>query len=132
MPLYQYTCEDCGASYDEVFKYEEKPATIVCGNCGKDAVYYVGSPAMFRVKYEQNGRIGFKYDMGNGKKTHRSATRENYEHLGGSRSSKDFHSMGADKNRSVLTKRYDEHVKNTEKTKLARANHEAKKILKGD
>lgn len=131
MPLYEYVCLSCEAVHDKVFKYDEKPESIPCEYCQCNlAEYRFGKPAMFRVKFDQNGRVGYKYDMGDGKKQVRSATRENYEKNALSRTAKDFKEMGADRNRSIYTKEYDRHVRSKEKEKLAQANQTFKQSVK--
>ena len=131
MPLYEYVCLNCGAIHDKIFRYDDKPTEIQCEACEEgQAEYRVGAPAMFRVKFDQNGRVAYKYDMGNGVKQIRSATREAYEHNAGNRTSKDFKEMGSDRNKSVYTKAYDRHVRAKEKEKVARADATLKKIVK--
>ena len=132
MPIYEFVCTSCDAIHESVFKSQERPTHIDCENCSQplSAEYRVGKPAMFRVKFDQNGRIGYKYDMGNGKQQIRSATRENYEHNLGNRTKKDLKEMGTDRNKSVYTKEYDRHVRSTEKQKVEKANKELKSILK--
>ena len=132
MPIYEFVCTNCDAPHESVFKAQERPTHIDCEHCKGvlSAEYRVGKPAMFRVKFDQNGRVGYKYDMGNGKTQVRSATREAYEHNLGSRTQKDFKEMGSDKNRSVYTKDYDRHVRTQEKEKVAKANKEIKEVMK--
>jgi hypothetical protein len=124
----------CGASHDQIYKYEEKPATIPCESEGCDGVgeYVVGRPAMYRIKFDNGGRVGFKIDSGDGKTQYRSATRERYEHNIGNRSAADLKKMTSDeKSGSVYTREYDRHVKQKEKATLDKANTELKQILKG-
>ena len=45
---------------------------------------------MTRVQFVQNGRIGYRIDVGDGKQIHRSATRERYEHVIGNTGSDAF------------------------------------------
>lgn len=130
MPLYEFYCGTCGEMSEEVFRYSERPASIPCTYCEGSAEYRVSKPAMFRVKFDNNGRVGYKYDLGNGKQVFRSATRENYEKNLGSRTQKDLKDMGTEKNKSVYTKEYDRHVRSKEKEKLDKANRELKQILK--
>lgn len=119
MPLYEFVCTSCGGIHDKVMDFVDKPEQIPCEFC-EDGVadYQFGKPAMFRVKYEQNGRVAYKYDLGDGKKVHRSATREKYEHNLGSRGSRDLKDMGTDKNKSVYTKEYGRVVESKEKAKI--------------
>jgi len=128
MPLYEYHCPLCGNVLDKIFSYDERPEKVPCDTprCEGDAAYHMGMPGMFRIKFDQNGRIGYKQDMGDGKKTYRSATREKYEHNIGSKPLKDVQGSGSEKSQSVYTKEYDRHVKAKEKEKSERR----KKILK--
>jgi putative FmdB family regulatory protein len=131
MPLYEYYCESCESYSEEIFKSSEKPTTIDCANCGRaGAEYRVGKPAMFRIKFDQGGRIGYKMDMGNGKKVHRSATREAYEHNIGSKSYKDAKESKTDLNRSVYTKEYGREVEKKEKQKAEKFAKGLKEALK--
>jgi putative FmdB family regulatory protein len=128
MPLYEFFCRNCEASRDEIWKSSDRPDEQLCGNCGGTSHYVLGKPAMFRVKLDNQGRIGYKYDMGTGKQTYHSATRENYEHNIGNKSLKDLQSMGSDKSKSVYTKEYGKAVAKAEKNKTERL----KRILKGE
>jgi putative FmdB family regulatory protein len=130
MPLYEFHCTACDAWAEHLFKSEERPDQVECGHCTGLADYRVGMPAMFRVKFDQNGRVAYKYDMGNGKTQIRSATRERYEHNLGNRTTKDFKEMGQDKNRSVYTKQYDRHVRGAEKEKQQRVEKTLKEMAK--
>jgi len=38
---------------------------------------------MTKVQFEQNGRVAYRIDLGNGKPVYRSASRERYEHAAG-------------------------------------------------
>jgi hypothetical protein len=118
MPLYQYWCEPCEHFTDRIFKYDEKPAVVPCEQCEALAEYQVGNPAQLRIKYDQNGRVGYRMSLGDGRQIHRSATREKYEHTLGNKSAKDVHAMGVNKNKSVYTKEYGRHKERVEKTKF--------------
>lgn len=122
MPLYEYHCPECGNIIDKICSYDSKPKTVPCTTprCEGEAEYRVGMPGMFRIQFDQNGRIGYKQDMGDGKKTFRSATREKYEHNIGSKPLKDVQGSGSEKSRSVYTKEYDRHVRTKEKEKAER------------
>lgn len=37
MPLYTYHCDDCGETYDRVFKIEGFPKSVKCPQCGNYA-----------------------------------------------------------------------------------------------
>lgn len=130
MPLYEFHCTACDTWAEHLFKSDERPEQVECAHCASPADYRVGMPAMFRVKFDQNGRVAYKYDMGNGKTQIRSATRERYEHNLGNRTSKDFKEMGQDKNRSVYTKQYDRHVRGAEKEKQQRVEKTLKEMAK--
>lgn len=131
MPCYEYVCKTCDELVEHIFKYEEKPHDVPCPCCGGIAEYRVGMPGYFKVKYDQHGRVGYKYDLGNGKTIHRSASRENHEHNLGSRSEKDLKTMGNEKGKSVYTKEYQGHVDKQEKTKKEIREKKTKELLKG-
>lgn len=91
---------------------------------------------MTRVRYDQNGRVAYRIDVGGGKQIHRSATREHYEHMIGNTGSakiaeakRQGYKMGS--NESQYTKAYGEKVKAAEKQRMETKNREFKKILKG-
>jgi hypothetical protein len=90
---------------------------------------------MTKVQFEQNGRVGYKVSLGDGKHLYRSATREKYEHIVGNTPSSKLKSMGrggeGSMNESVYTKSYGEAVKKTEKANVDKHNRNLKKILKG-
>lgn len=121
MPLYEFHCATCETVHEKMFKYDERPKEIPCEECQIGvAEYHVGRPACFRVKFDNNGRVGFKYDMGNGKQTYRSATRESYEHNLGNKSEKILKEMGNDKGKSVYTKEYSRMTETKQKENFAR------------
>ncbi|NMC45722.1 MAG: zinc ribbon domain-containing protein [Chloroflexi bacterium] len=35
MPLYEYTCPDCGANFDQLRSFSQADAPIACPHCGK-------------------------------------------------------------------------------------------------
>lgn len=84
---------------------------------------------MTKVQYEQNGRVAYKVDVGDGKHIHRSATRERYEKALGNTSGATTAKV---KPESVYTKAYGEKVKEQQKQTMAMHNRNLKKILKGD
>jgi len=91
---------------------------------------------MTKVQYEQNGRLAYRIDVGNGKHIHRSASRERYEHAAGNIGAdryKEAKRQGEDLklNESAYTKQYGEKVKKAEKDKMDTHNRNLKKILKG-
>ena len=91
---------------------------------------------MTRVQFEQNGRIGYRIDVGDGKQLYRSATREQYEHKVGNIGAdryKEAKRQGEDLkiNDSVYAKAYGEKVKEAEKKKTEKFQRGLKKILKG-
>ena len=69
---------------------------------------------MTKVQFEQNGRIGYKISVGDGKHIYRSATREKYEHTVGNTSRSKLtekkQELGS-LNESVYSKSYGEAVK---------------------
>ena len=130
MPIYEYFCDGCGSLHDAIYGASSRPNTMTCPECGESAEYRVGKPAMFRIKFDNQGRIGYKNDLGNGKQTYRSATREQYEHTIGNRSMKDLKALGSDKAKSVYTKEYQRAVDKAEKNKIERRKATFKKILK--
>lgn len=89
---------------------------------------------MTKVQFEQNGRIGYKISVGDGKHVYRSATRERYEHTVGNTSQSKLREKQQELgslNNSVYSKSYGEAVKKTEKENLEKHNRNLKKILKG-
>jgi len=84
---------------------------------------------MTKVQYEQNGRVAYRVDVGDGKFIHRSATREKYERTMGNTSGGNTSSV---KPESVYTKAYAEKVKEKQKETMAMHNRNLKKILKGE
>ena len=121
MPLYEFHCDTCDAVMEKIYKHDERPAELACDECQVGtAWYHIGKVAYFRVRFDNNGRIGFKHDMGNGKQTYRSATRENYEHNLGSKSTKALKEMGNDKGKSVYTKELTRATEAKQKENFAR------------
>jgi len=43
MPTYPYLCKTCGIESEGVFKIADRPATIPCCKCGKEAVRILAS-----------------------------------------------------------------------------------------
>lgn len=119
MPLYSYFCRWCEKITDKIFKYEERKDWVPCEHC-KDypADYQMGIPAHFRIAIDGNGRKGYKMDMGNGKKTVRSATREQYEHRAGNMPAKDLMKNARSTTQSVYTKEYGRKVEAEKKEKM--------------
>jgi hypothetical protein len=93
---------------------------------------------MTKVQFEQNGRIGYRIGLGDGRQIHRSATREKYEHtLGnmGSHQYKKEKAQGAQNerlNESQYSKAYGDAVKKKKKDTMDMHNRNLKKILKGE
>ena len=60
MPLYEYRCPECDNVMTQIYSYEERPNTVECDTpkCAGTAEYFFGKPAMLRVKFDQNGRVG--------------------------------------------------------------------------
>jgi putative FmdB family regulatory protein len=131
MPLYEYYCESCDRFTDKTFKYSEKPTAVPCEHCESGvAEYRVGKPAMFRIQFDQNGRVAYQMDLGKGKKVYRSATREAYEHNLGNKGSKAAKEAGSDINKSVYTKEYGREVERKEKEKTEKFVKTLKEITK--
>lgn len=87
---------------------------------------------MTKVGYEQNGRKGYKVDVGTGRPIYRSATRERFEHQQGNTGDAQRKRGEAPKaNESVYTKGYGAHVKEQKKAEKARHVRNLTKILKG-
>jgi putative FmdB family regulatory protein len=119
MPIYSFHCTWCETTTDKIFKSDERPNLIKCPNCNDyPAEYRVGKPAHFRIAIDGNGRKGYKTDQGNGKKTVRSATREQYEHRAGNMSAKDFKANPRSASQSVYTKEYGKKVEAEKKEKM--------------
>lgn len=70
-----------------------------------------------KVQFERNGRIGYEYRQGDGKKRIVSATREKYEHTMGNLGSKALKEAGTRKNESVYTKKFGKKVEQAEHQK---------------
>lgn len=105
MPLYGFECQECGTVTDKIFHHTEtRPDHVPCENCGRNANYRMFDVGYIRIGIEANGRVGYKQLLKDGKRTVRSATRERYEHLAGSRTAKEIKEMGRDISKSVLTK----------------------------
>ena len=131
MPLYEFVC-DCGAAVEKLMSADLRPRRIDCpANCGGDAEYRVGMPAHFRIAIEGGGRRGYKMDMGNGRKTVRSATRERWEHQAGNQQRKDFNADPRAASASQYTREYQRKLDEEKKTKQAAVVHAAKNAEKG-
>jgi hypothetical protein len=93
---------------------------------------------MTKVQFEQNGRIGYRIDVGDGKQIYRSATREKYEHTIGNMGTHQYKKEKAQGavderlNESKYTKAYGEAVKKKKKENMDMHNRNLKKILKGE
>ena len=121
MPLYSYVCTGCEETTDEIFKYDDRPEIIKCPLCDTGvAEYMMGKPAHFRIAIDGNGRKGYKMDMGNGKQTVRSSTREQYEHRAGNMPVEKLKGNVKSTSESVYTKAYSEHLQKEENTKKAK------------
>lgn len=92
---------------------------------------------MTKVQFVQNGRIGYRIDVGNGQQIYRSATRERYEHVvgnTGAEQSKEMKRQGVpiEYNKTVFEKKYGEAVAKGKKEKAAAVEKKFKSIIKGD
>lgn len=90
-----------------------------------------------RVQFVQNGRVGYRIDLGDGKQLYRSATREKYEHTIGNTGSDAFkeakrQGKPIDTVETVFEKKYGAAVKEAKDKKYAAANKKFKSILKGE
>jgi putative FmdB family regulatory protein len=117
MPIYEYFCNSCETNTETICKVAEKPETIPCADCGKDAESRMSKPSHFRIAIDGNGR----------KILARSATREQYEHNVGNKPSKEVKEGVAKQSRSVYTKSYQQHVDAQNKHKHAKFMHDFKK-----
>lgn len=126
MPIYEYLCEPCDAATDTVCKYSEKPATLPCSQCGKPAYPCMSKPSHFKVRFDANGRVGYKVDMGDRRVLARSATREQYEHNIGNKPAKELKHL-AKSSKSVYTKEYQRAVDGQKKQKFEKYVHDFKK-----
>lgn len=120
MPIYAYYCTECGKLIEKLVSYDLRPNRIPCDECPEaEAEYHVSAPSHFKIGYEQNGRKAVQVNMGNGKKVHRSVTREQFEHKAGNMGGKEYREKNLlDKrkiNESVYTKGYQEHLKKEKK-----------------
>lgn len=84
---------------------------------------------MTKVQYEQNGRVAYRIDIGDGKFIHRSATRERYERQIGNTAGAD--NARKTEQKSVYTKAYAEAVEKKKKENLAMHERNLKKIISG-
>ena len=130
MPNYSFECPNCGKQIDHFCSIADMPEKIPCDNCtGVDCTRVLSAPGMIRVKFDKNGYVGYKIDMGNEKKLYRSATRENYEHQMGNTPSKDVNARKAAKD--VLTKDYQAVVDKNNKLKAQKFISNYKKKMGG-
>jgi len=88
-----------------------------------------------KVQFEQNGRIGYKIDVG-GKAIYRSATHENYEHNVGNMGSERLaeakrQGERLELNKSVLSRACQDRVNDTQAKKIAMHKYNLNKILRG-
>ena len=132
MPLYSFYCPDCEVLSDEIFKVGERPGSIICHICHHEAKYVMSAPSQFRISVEGNGRKGYKTDMGNGRKTVRSETRERYEHRLGNTPAAEIKKNPNALTESAYTKRYAEKVGAEKKAKDAHTMRMFKKAIKGE
>ena len=92
---------------------------------------------MTKVQFEQNGRIGYRIDVGDGKQIYRSATREKFEHQVGNMGAQQFKKekeQGLKSERlseSAYTKAYAEKVKESKRKTTEMHKRNLKKILSG-
>ena len=91
---------------------------------------------MTKVQFEQNGRIGYRIDVGDGKQIYRSATREKYEHTVGNTGREKYREAKRqgtkiEENKSIYTKAYDKKVEKHKKDTTAMHTRNLTKILKG-
>ena len=114
---------------------EDRPPTPAGYRYGGMVPYKMN--LMTKVQFEQNGRIGYRIDVGDGKQIYRSATREKFEHRAGNMGAHQFKrekEQGMDNTRlseSAYTKAYGEKVKKVKKETAAMHTRNLKKILKG-
>ena len=45
MPLYTFTCEECGHTADKLRKLEDRDAPLTCGECGGECIRVVAKTA---------------------------------------------------------------------------------------
>lgn len=62
------------------FPADKDPPDFINGNWKRIEMVPYKTNLTFKVQFERNGTVGYKYDTGNGKPRVVSATRENYEH----------------------------------------------------
>lgn len=73
MPLYEYFCESCKHTQEELFSYKNRPDAITCTKCGKSA-RFVMSAGQFEVKganaaNRYSGESNYRWmGLGNGEK----------------------------------------------------------------
>lgn len=51
MANYNYRCSDCDIETIEFFRFEDRPATIICGVCGGKSEYRIATPMVFKAAY---------------------------------------------------------------------------------
>ena len=99
----EYEHEDGTKEYWEGV-WESRPETL-------NGAKYVGfAPdklnTTIRIQFERNGRVGYRYNLGDGKVAIRSATRERYEHIAGNTPASEAKAKSTEMAQSVYTKEY--------------------------
>lgn len=136
MIQYLYVNE-AGAEQILEFQAKDDPPDEVDGYKRKYALPYKDYNLMTKVQFEQNGRIGYRIGLGDGKSLYRSATKERYEHMVGNtgaskiaEAKRQGYKLGSTD--SVFTKSYGEKVRDAKKANFEMHNRNLKKILKGE
>ncbi|OGC41846.1 hypothetical protein A2Y85_03325 [candidate division WOR-3 bacterium RBG_13_43_14] len=51
MPIYEYRCEKCGATFELLFEQSSKQHKIICKHCGSDKIHkLISKPAAVIMK----------------------------------------------------------------------------------
>lgn len=62
MPIYEYRCEKCDAVTGHLASIRAIPATVVCEQCGAQAMRIVSRPSIQLSAKSKVGRLDPKYD----------------------------------------------------------------------
>jgi putative FmdB family regulatory protein len=61
MPNYKYTCSNCGETTYQVFKYIDRPKSIICPACENEAQYSIDAPAVMEKALPDTAGRGKHY-----------------------------------------------------------------------
>ena len=49
-PIFEYYCDSCGQTTDELFSTASRPDSITCSKCGTGKAKYSVAPSSFKIK----------------------------------------------------------------------------------